>query len=227
MTVGVVSATARNILPTRRSDRPLPRHDPDRRRHQPRQLGRAADQRAGRGRRGQLLDLQQQRRLGRPRVRHPDRARAAAWPTRSSGAARCGGPGSGSRSRAPPPCGTGRARAAWWSPAVTPDGPAARAGLKPGRRAGRGERPPAPQLSRLGGGQARPPRRRRGGRSSVRSGGGSDAPADRDRRPADRHRREGHRAAGPAAHQRDARRSRPSAASGASTARSSSGSRRR
>ena len=65
----------------------------------------------------------QQRRLGRARLRHPDRARRSAWPTRSSGAARCGARGSGSTSRARPPCATGRARAAWWWRAVAPGGP--------------------------------------------------------------------------------------------------------
>ena len=116
----------------RRPDRALPRHDPDRRRHQSRQLGRAADQRAGRGGRRQLVDLQQQRRLGRPRLRHPHRARAAGGRRDHQAAARCGAPGSGSRSRARPRCGTGRARAASSWRRWRPDGPAARAGLKAG-----------------------------------------------------------------------------------------------
>ena len=51
---------------------------------------------------------------------------------------------------------------------VAPGGPAAKAGLRQGRRPGRGQRPAAPQLSRLGGGQARPPRGRR--RRSARCG---------------------------------------------------------
>ena len=82
---------------------------------------------------------------------------------------------------------------------VAPDGPAAKAGLRQGRRPHRGERPPAPQLSRLGGREARPPRgRRRGSLGAERPSRG--AAARGDRRPADGHRGEVHRAGGPRAH---------------------------
>ncbi len=132
VTVGVVSATVAQHPADRRPDRALPRHDPDRRRHQPGQLGRPAHQRAGRGRRAST------RRSSATAAApsgsgSPSRSSArSAWPTRSSGTARCAGRGSGSTSRAPPRCATGRARAAWSVAAVTPEGPAARAGLKAG-----------------------------------------------------------------------------------------------
>ena len=175
--------------PERRPDRSLPRHDPDRCRHQPRQLGRAAHQRPGRGDRRQLVDLQQQRRLGRPRVRHPDRARAARGRRdhqERDGAARLGRTrGRGRRA----PCATGRAQGGVTVATVAPGGPAGPGRPATGRRPDRGERPAAPQLSRLGGGQARPPRGRRGD-GRLRSGSGSHQRDDRDRRPARRHRRE-------------------------------------
>ena len=101
---------------------------------------------------------------------------------------------------------------------VTPGGTGRARRAQGGRRAGRGQRPPAPQLSRLGGRQARPARGRPGGRERPERRG-TGAPADRDRRPADGDRREGHRAAGPAAHQRHAADPGRARASGATTAR--------
>ena len=89
---------------------------------------------------------------------------------------------------------------------VAPGGPAARAGLRPGRCSGRGQRPAASKLSRLGSGQARPPRGRHGD-LVQRSGSGTSPSPDRDRRPSHRYRRKDHRAPGPAADQRHPRHS--------------------
>ena len=116
VTVGVVSATSRNILPTGdqtglyldmiQTDAAI----------NPGNSGGPLTNALGEVVGVNSSHLQQQRRLGRARVRDPDRARRCAWPTRSSGTARCGGRGSGSTSRAPPRCATGRAPAAWSSP---------------------------------------------------------------------------------------------------------------
>ena len=69
VTSGIVSALHRQMSsPERLHDR---RRDPDRRRHQPRQLGRAAPRLAGQGHRRELADRERVRRERRRRVRHP------------------------------------------------------------------------------------------------------------------------------------------------------------
>ena len=205
--------------PERRSDRPLPRHDPDRRRHQPRQLGRPAHQRAGRG--------------GRASTRRSSATAAA----RSASASPF--PIERALRVADEIIKNGTVRRAWvglevegaaamrnWKSqggvvvaGVAPDGPAARAG--PHARATSWSRPTAAGSATISTGRRSSSTSTSATRStsSVRSGGGTRAPPHRDRRPAHRHRREGHGAAGPAADQRDAGRSRRSAASGASRAR--------
>ena len=163
VTVGVVSATGRNILPSgEQTGLYLDMIQTDAAIN-PGQLGRPADQRAGRGRRRQLLDLQQQRRLGRARASpFPiERALRVADEIIRSGSVRRAWvgldvEGADGDARLEEP----RA-ASWWRP-WRPAGPPAKAGPRAGRRAGRGQRAPAPQLPRLGGGEARPPRGRRG-----------------------------------------------------------------
>ncbi len=81
VTAGIVSAKGRDTgeyVPP----------DPDRRRHQPGQLRRAADQHERRGDRHQLDDLQPLRRLPGHRLRHPDRRGDPGRSTSSSPAAR-------------------------------------------------------------------------------------------------------------------------------------------
>ena len=84
VTAGVVSAKGRSLPDD--SARAL---HPDRRGGQPRQLGRPAVQRARRGGRHQLADLQPVGRLPGRVVRDPDRPRHARSRTRSSPPARC------------------------------------------------------------------------------------------------------------------------------------------
>ena len=88
VTSGIVSALQRQIsAPERLHDH---RRDPDRRADQPRQLRRPADRRDGRGDRDQLpdRDRRRQQRLGRDRLRRPDRHRHARSPSRCSTTAR-------------------------------------------------------------------------------------------------------------------------------------------
>ena len=175
----------------------------------------------------QLLDLQQQRRLGRPRLRDPDRARAAGGGRDHQ--ERIGPPrlGRASRSRAPPRCATGRA-----------------AGRRYGdqRRAGRprGEGRRSRQGDVLTEANGRPLRNYLDWEAvkldlhvgdavelAVRSGRQHGQRRDRHRRPADRHRGEVHRARRTSSSSRHARD--PGRARDPERARacSSSGSRRR
>ena len=67
-----------------------------------------------------------------PRLRDPDRARAAGGGRDHQAAGRSVAPGWASRSRAPPRCATGRAAGGVTVSSVAPDGPAAKAGLRQG-----------------------------------------------------------------------------------------------
>ena len=133
---------------------------------------------------------------------------------------RCAAPGSGSRSRARGAMRDWKSQGGVRRRGVAPGGPAARAGLRPGdvlvEANGRRLRNyldwEAVKLDLHVGDAVELVR--------PRSGERHRAAPDRDRRPAHRHRREGHGAPGSAARQRDARRFRRSAASGASRARS-------
>ena len=83
VTVGIISAQGPGDR--RRSLRRLP---PDRRRHQPRQLRRAAHQHARRGGRHRHRHREPQRRLPGRRLRHPDRPGQADRPAAPDGGAR-------------------------------------------------------------------------------------------------------------------------------------------